>query len=159
MNILLGHNSPPASAQQVKRFQGLITGLFQCCQERTHNQSQRFELPDAELRCLMLFKDERYLTPSGIAQKMNVVKSRITRLVSGLVRRGLIRKVKDPEDSRVILLTLTSKGAQQLKEIDRFCDKMYRLVLDGIPTEQRALMLNSLEALRGAMETARDLMD
>ena len=78
---------------QAKQFQILINKLFQCCQERMQYQSDRFNLPDAELRCLMLFGEERYLTPKGIAHKMNVVKSRITKIIDGLIRKDLIHSV------------------------------------------------------------------
>ena len=77
---------------QVDQFQGLIAKLFQCCQERMQYQSDRFKLPDAELRCLQLFANERYLTPKGIAHKMNVVKSRVTKIIDGMVRRKLIQR-------------------------------------------------------------------
>jgi hypothetical protein len=43
---------------QLKQFQDLILKLFQCCQERMQYQCERFGLPDAEFRCLMLFAME-----------------------------------------------------------------------------------------------------
>jgi DNA-binding MarR family transcriptional regulator len=83
-------------------------------------QCERFGLPDAELRCLQLFGDERYLTAKGIAQKMNVVKSRVSKIVNGLIRRRLVQRTQDPEDSRVVLLSLTSQGQAKLAEINDF---------------------------------------
>ncbi len=97
------------TSHQLKQFQDLIVKLFQCCQERMQYQSDRFNLPDAELRCLMLFGEERYLTPKGIAYKMNVVKSRISKIIDGLLKKDLIQRIKDPEDSRISLLSLTGK--------------------------------------------------
>ena len=106
------HDNPGSTipTYQVVQFQELIAKLFQCCQERMQYQSDRFALPDAELRCLQLFANERYLTPKGIAHKMNVVKSRVTRIIDGMVRRKLIQRIKDPEDSRITLLSLTPRG-------------------------------------------------
>ena len=104
------HTHTEIPEYQVRQFQGLIAKLFQCCQERMQYQSDKFQLPDAELRCLMLFGEERYLTPKGIAHKMNVVKSRVSRIISGLVRKQLIQRITDPEDSRISLLSLTPRG-------------------------------------------------
>jgi DNA-binding MarR family transcriptional regulator len=143
---------------QVVQFQALIAKLFQCCQERMQYQSDRFDLPDAELRCLQLFGDERYLTPKGIAHKMNVVKSRVTRIIDGMVRRQLIQRVKDPEDSRITLLSLTPKGQDKLNEINGFLESIHLEVLSQLAPEQRKGMLANLELLKASMEAVKELM-
>lgn len=65
----------------------------------------------------MLFGQERYLTPKGIAQKMSVAKSRVSRIIDHLEKRGLVQRVKDPEDSRFNLLSLTQDGRKKLDEM------------------------------------------
>ena len=113
------------SHHQLQQFQQLIGKLFQCCRERMHYQSERFALPEAELRCLQLFQEERYLTPKNIAHKMNVVKSRVTRIVGGLIQKQLLQRIKDPEDSRIRLLSLTPEGHKKLYEINVFLESMH----------------------------------
>lgn len=143
---------------QIVQFQELITKMFQCCQDRMQYQSERFELPDAELRCLKLFGQERYLTPKGIARKMNVVKSRVTKIINGLVSRNLIQRIKDPEDSRIALLSLTPKGQKKLNEINMFLKSIHMEVLSQVPPEQRKTMLTYLEVLKASMEAVKELM-
>ena len=121
-------------------------------------QSKRFQLPDAELRCLMLFGEDRYLTPKGITQKMNVVKSRVTRIIEGLTNKRLIQRIKDPEDSRVSLLSLTSKGQQKLNDINEFLEEIHLEVLSQMAPEQRKTMLTNLEILKASMEAVREIM-
>jgi DNA-binding MarR family transcriptional regulator len=147
-----------ASDNQIVQFQALITKLFQCCQERHQYQCERFGLPDAELRCLSLFGEERYLTPKGIALKMNLVKSRISKIVSGLVKKELIQKIADPEDSRVTLLSLTAKGQNKLNDINKFLDEMHMEVLGQMEPEQRKTMITNLELLKASMESVKELM-
>jgi len=147
-----------ASDNQIVQFQGLIAKLFQCCQERLQYQCERFGLPDAELRCLSLFGEERYLTPKGIALKMNLVKSRITKIVSGLVQKELIQKISDPEDSRVTLLSLTAKGQKKLNDINAFLNDMHLEVLQQMEPEQRKTMITNLEILKASMESVKELM-
>jgi len=146
------------SDNQIAQFQGLITKLFQCCQERMQYQCERFGLPDAELRCLKLFGEERYLTAKGIAFKMNLVKSRITKIVSGLVEKNLIQKIDDPKDSRVTLLSLTQQGVNKLNEINKFVDEIHSEVLLRIEPEQRKTLITNLELLKGSMESVKELM-
>jgi DNA-binding MarR family transcriptional regulator len=145
------HDNPGSTipTYQVVQFQELIAKLFQCCQERMQYQSDRFALPDAELRCL---------TPKGIAHKMNVVKSRVTRIIDGMVRRKLIQRVKDPEDSRITLLSLTPTGQDKLNEINSFLEDIHLEVLSQLAPEQRKAMLTNLELLKASMEAVKELM-
>ena len=158
MNYYKTEKKPNVTEYQLREFQQLIEKLFQCCQERMQYQSERFELPDAELRCLMLFGDERYLTPKGIAQKMNVVKSRVSKIIMGLEKRELVNRLKDPEDSRGYLLKLTPAGKRKLKKINGFHDKIHSEVLAQLQPEQRKIMLYNLDLLKACMEAGREMM-
>jgi DNA-binding MarR family transcriptional regulator len=158
MNELFRDSPPPIPEYQVVQFQGLIAKLFQCCQERMQYQSERFKLPDAELRCLSLFGEERYLTPKGISHKMNVVKSRVSKIIDGLVTKKLIQRIKDPEDSRISLLSLTPSGQKKLFEINAFLDYLHREVLHQMAPEQRKAMLTNLDLLKASLEAAKELM-
>jgi DNA-binding MarR family transcriptional regulator len=141
--------------EQLRQFQSIMIRLLQCCHERMRYQSEKFGLPDAELRCLILFERERYLTSKSISGRLSVVKSRVTKVVDGLVKRDLIQKVKDPADSRITLLSLTPKGQNKLVEIQDFDDWIHKEVLMAMEPEQRKIMLTNLDILKASMESAR----
>lgn len=154
------HESPAdaVTQTQLRQFQELISSLMQCCQQRAQYQSERFGLPDAELRCLLLFEGQRYLTPGNIAMRMNVAKSRVSRIVDGLRGRGLVRRTPDPEDSRVSLLSLTPEGQDRLEQVRAFLSQQYRTVLERFPADQRSGVIGTLGSLKLAMESVRDLL-
>ena len=132
--------------------------LFQCCQERMQYQCEHFDLPDAELRCLMLFGSERYLTAKGIASKMNVVKSRVSKIVEGLLKKKLVQRIKDPEDSRISLLSLTPEGYKKLNDINIFQQHIHSQVLHQIAPDQRKAVLTNLDILKASMEAVKEMM-
>jgi DNA-binding MarR family transcriptional regulator len=158
MNQLMNNNQLEVSGHQLKQFEELIAKLFQCCQERMQYQCDRFGLPDAELRCLGLFGEERYLTATGLAQKMNVVKSRVSKIVDGLIRKKLIQRIKDPEDSRVSLLSLTPKGQKKINDIKDFMEGVHYQVLLQMAPDQRMAMLTNLDILKASMEAVKEMM-
>ena len=143
---------------QLKQFQELILKLFQCCQERMQYQCERFGLPDAEFRCLMLFEEERYLTAKGIAHKMNVVKSRVSKIIEGLLKKKLIQRIKDPEDSRISLLSLTPQGNKKVNDINGFLKKVHYEVLTQMEPDQRKTVLTNLDILKASMEAVKEMM-
>ena len=158
MNDYKGDVKLNVSVYQLEQFQELIAKLFQCCQERMQYQCERFQLPDAELRCLGLFGEERYLTAKGIAHKMNVVKSRVSKIIDGLIKKKLIQSIKDPEDSRVSLLSLTPNGQKKINEINSFMKDIHGQVLSQMAPDQRQAMLTNLDILKASMEAVKDMM-
>jgi len=153
-----GKNNINITDYQLNEFQSLINILFQCCQDRLQFQSKKFELPDAELRCLMLFKNERYLTSKNISLTMNVGKSRMTKIIAGLLDKELIKRIKDPEDSRVSLISLTSDGKEKLSEIKIFQDELHQVVLSQVNDDERKKLLTTLDLLKACMETGKEFM-
>ena len=158
MNNYKDFNNAEISEYQLDKFQELIAKLFQCCQERMQYQCDRFQLPDAEFRCLLLFGDERYLTAKSITHRMNVVKSRVSKIIDGLIRKDLIQRIADPEDSRVKLLSLTSVGQKKINEIKRFMEDVHGQVLSQMAPDQRQTMLTNLDILKASMEAVKEMM-
>lgn len=142
-------------AYQSRRLRDLIHEILQCCQERMLFESHKFGLPQAELKCLLFFDLERYLTLKGIAQKMDVAKSRVTKIVEGLRRKSLVQSTGDPNDGRVKLISLTPIGQKKLKEIDIFVREIHQKILYQLESEQRRAILSSLELLRSSMEAVK----
>jgi DNA-binding MarR family transcriptional regulator len=140
---------------QVGRFQGLIEEIVHCCQVRTAYLSAKFDLPQAELRCLMLFKDEKYLTVKGIAKKLDVAKSRVTKIIEGLMRKKLVESIDDPQDGRIKLISLTPAGKAACETIGSFNTGIHKKLVLELGPEDRKVVLSSLESLRTSMEAIK----
>ena len=158
MNKFRDNHQGEVTGYQLVKFQELIAKLFQCCQERMQYQCERFELPDAEFRCLELFGEDRYLTAKSIAHRMNVVKSRVSKIIDGLIKKKLIQRIKDPEDSRVQLLSLTPEGQKKINDINSFTEEVYSEVLSRMAPDQRQAMLTNLDILKASMEAVKEMM-
>jgi DNA-binding MarR family transcriptional regulator len=85
---------------------------------------------------------------------MGVVKSRISKLIEGLVNKGLIRRFKDPADSRIALLQLTTEGQAKLKQINDHLRAANAEVLSQMAPTQREDLLRHLDILRLSMKTS-----
>jgi len=145
-------------AYQVRRFQTLMEEVVRCCETRATYLSKKFRLPDAELRCLMLFRADKYLTVKGIALKMDVAKSRVTKIISGLLEKGLVVRIEDPADGRIKLISLTPKGRATCDEIAAFIATLHEMILQELDPEERKQVLTVLERLRTSMEAVKQRM-
>jgi DNA-binding MarR family transcriptional regulator len=141
---------------QTHRLQELIAEMLKCCEDRKVYESGKFALPHAELKCLLLFDGQRYLTVTDIAQKLEVAKSRVTKLVNGLKEKKLVEEIDDPKDARIKLISLTPAGHTRFNEIAAFQRELYRTILLQVDADERNHVLSSLELLRSAMEAVKE---
>jgi len=141
---------------QAHRLQELIAEMLKCCEDRKVYESGKFALPHAELKCLLLFDGQRYLTVTDIAQKLEVAKSRVTKIVNGLKEKQLVAEIDDPKDARIKLISLTPAGHTRFNEIAAFQRDLYRTLLLQIDTDERNHVLSNLELLRSAMEAVKE---
>ena len=141
---------------QAQRLQELIAEMLKCCEDRKLFETGKFGLPYAELKCLLLFEGVRYLTVKGIAQKLDVAKSRVTKIVNGLRNKGLVRQVDDPHDARVKLISITPAGREKSREIVVFQRGLHRQILLHLDADERKGVFSYLELLRTAMEAVKE---
>jgi len=148
VDVLLGY--------QTQRLQDLIEEILHCCKKRTVFLSKKFDIPEAELRCLMLFGEERYLTAKGISQKLDVAKSRVTKIINGLIQKRLVESTDDPNDARVKLIGLTQEGQRKSKELGAMVTDLHQRLLLEFEPEQRKMVISCLEVLRSSMEAVKN---
>jgi DNA-binding MarR family transcriptional regulator len=103
----------------------------------------------------MLFDGERYLTVKGIARRLDVAKSRVTKIVNGLIEKGLVKQIDDPGDARIRLISLTPKGEKESDEIAACESESHRKILLEIGPDERKDVLSHLEVLRSGMEAVK----
>jgi MarR family transcriptional regulator, organic hydroperoxide resistance regulator len=64
---------------------------------------------------LVMLIDEDGISQGEVSRRFEVDPSRITRLAQRLEREGLLRRERDPEDSRVVRLRATGRGRRLIE--------------------------------------------
>lgn len=144
---------------ELGRFRSVLAEMQRCFRERSQYEAARFGLPAAELECLLHIGEERYVTPKDLARRMNVAKSRVSKIVSGLVQKKMAASVRDPKDQRVHLLSLTPKGRELYAELLTFKENIHRYVLADYAPHEREALLDMLEVLFNSMQSAREILE
>jgi DNA-binding MarR family transcriptional regulator len=155
MNDVNQTNDVRVLEYQANKLQELIGELHNCCKERYATEAKAFKVPQAELRCLMLFEGHKYLTGIQISGLLDVAKSRATVIIENLVIKGLVQRSQDPNDARVKLISLTPAGQRKVREIEEFMFTLHQQLLDHIDPIQRTGVISALETLRSSMESVK----
>ena len=63
-----------------------------------------------------LVRQEEDVHPGDLAEKLSLVPGRMTDILKTLEKKGMIRRERDPEDRRRVLVRITPKGARCVTE-------------------------------------------
>ena len=107
----------------------------------------------SEAHALSELAREAPLSQNGLAGLLRLDKSTVSRLVTRMVERGWVRREPDPGDGRAARLILTSHGAEAAGRLQAARSEKFRALLDAIPEERRASLLETLTTLTEALTT------
>ncbi len=91
------------------------------------------------------------ISPKGIIKLTVMDKSRVTRSIDGLVKKGLLTRQINPEDKRVYLLSLTRKGKDMYLKISTMAANMQRKLSTSLSEEEKQVLDRILIKMDGAL--------
>lgn len=117
---------------------------------RVEDKAMGLTAPRASVLSVLVFRGP--VTMSELAEAEQVRPPTITRLIDGLERRGLVRRVNHPDDGRVQLVEATAAGKRLLQKgrarrVDRLMQGVARL--SGADQRVLARAAELMDALRG----------
>lgn len=86
-------------------------------------------------------------TVSGIVELTQNDKAQVSRSVTILIQKGLVRKEDNPEDKRSSLLYLTEKGQGLYDEVLPIRQKTQNLILEQLTPEEREVTERAISKL------------
>ena len=75
-------------------------------------------------------------TATQLAQALPMDGSRISRVVTDLVDKGLLRRRRTREDRRIVMLSLTNKGLELASQIFQNMQRYYAMLTEDISEEE-----------------------
>jgi DNA-binding MarR family transcriptional regulator len=153
MNELLNIIPYPMQKRRIREVMLALRKLIEVHQRIEAVRAMKLKMTIAETRCLWCFNQDRYLTVKGLAESLGLVKSRISRIVDGLVANGLLRRQPDVHDGRIRLLGLTPAGEKKLAQLNECCYEAFRQILENMSPERKNIILGVLNELSERMET------
>ncbi len=70
-----------------------------------------YNLTYTQYLTMLVMWEERKITVKRMGQRLNLDSGTLTPLIKKLEARGLVKKYRDPKDDRVVIVQLTTKGA------------------------------------------------
>jgi DNA-binding MarR family transcriptional regulator len=129
------------TAELLEIFTGLVQVSRCCRQDEAFCEDVTFH----QFLILDAVAKNRELNMADLHKILAVEKSTTTRLLSPLIRKGLLTRHKDPLDFRAVRLTLTGEGSSTYTNVRLCLAKFIKKVSDNIPAGRKN---DVLEAVR-----------
>lgn len=111
-------------------------------------------LPPSQAHALMLLLERRgrgdEVTQRDLQEALGIDKSNVTRLCQRLEASGHLVQEVAVQDRRARILRLTEKGVKLATEVEAASRGRFARLLEGLPREDRAVVLGALERLSAA---------
>ncbi len=113
------------------------------------------EITSPQFAVLNALVAERDLDQRTVGERVGLDRSTVAEVISRLIRRGLLDKVRDPEDGRRYLLALTDEGLRTHRRLTVRTDRMNQVFLSPLSADEQTLFLDLIRRVADAAEGLR----
>ena len=137
---------------QVARIAELMFTLRQKCALKDLHIVRRFGISSAEYHCLIQFYGAGSIGMKDLGERLSITPGGVTRIVTSLEEKELVRREIDPEDRRGINVKLTEKGEQLVNGIREASLELHEDILKEIEPAQHGAVVGAIEQLLEAID-------
>lgn len=113
------------------------------------------EITSPQFGVLNTLVAEPGLDQRTVGERVGLDRSTIAEVVGRLIRRGLLDKVRDPEDGRRFLLRLTDEGTRTHRRLTVRTARMNQIFLAPLSPEEQTQFLSLMRRVSDAAEQLR----
>jgi DNA-binding MarR family transcriptional regulator len=145
-------SSPPETPSEVReelapRLRWTITRLA-----RRLRQEAGTDLGPSQVAALATVERHGPLSPSELADRERIKRPTATRIVRHLEGASLVERIKDPEDGRGSILSITTAGRSHLRRLRERKTAYLARRLHELSAEDRCTLERAAELLEGMLE-------
>ena len=127
--------------QETKKIDNLLLSLNKSIMKKTKDQLVDYGLTLPRFHLLWKIGELQPINMSQLHEKLYIQNSTLTVLVDGLVEDTFVKRYRNPEDRRVVLLEITEEGKKCLQDILEIRQMFLQQGLDHLhPEEQKQLI-------------------
>jgi len=125
-----------------------IAKLYKHHDQFVDEKLESYDLNHSEGNLLFyLYKDGDGISQKTLKENLAVDKATVSRSVSSLLKKDYLKKESSPEDGRINLIYLTSKGEQMEEKINNIYQKWFAIFTDEISNEDAKKVLETLKKM------------
>jgi DNA-binding MarR family transcriptional regulator len=113
---------------------------------------RRVGVSDSRLHVLGILHRFGELSQNELERRLDIDGAAVTRQVKQLQAEGLLSRRADPADNRFMLVTLTPRGGETLRDIARMAREFIAQSLEGVSQDDLAAARRTMARMRANLE-------
>lgn len=114
----------------------------------------RYDISVAEWRVLVHLTQQSEISVRDIFTRVDMDRARVTRAVQRLAERGLVSKLVNPDDRRLVRLALTAAGRGLADELSALATAFEARIMAALPAGSDTRLLSQFDIIEKAIATA-----
>ncbi len=114
-----------------------------------------FGITSPQFSALLALHEHKDMTMGELCDRLYLACSTATDLIDRMEKNGLLERNRDPQDRRVIRLTITGKGESVISEVMDARRRYVASILQHLSPEEQERLAQSLERLHSLMFHAK----
>jgi DNA-binding MarR family transcriptional regulator len=151
-----GTTAAPTTDESIARIVGgfhEIIGGFRCAGT---GRLVKLGVSMTHMHVLWMLQHHGDMPMSRMAELLDVSDSNATGIVDRMEEKGLVERVRVPDDRRVVLVRISTGGAQALEEIEAVKQDRLQAILSHLDGVQLARCAQAFDDVRGAIAAELD---
>jgi DNA-binding MarR family transcriptional regulator len=140
---------------RIREFRTVLRVLEREVGSAFQSQGSCCGVTGAQCHVLLELEGAGCVSLTGLAARMELDKSTLSRTVDGLVRLGLVSRAADPDNRRQQVICLSPSGREKAAGINTLCDGVYDAVFRRIPVENHGQVIQAVGLLARALVQVR----
>lgn len=141
----------PSIDRHVVEIEDLLRSVGNMLKKRGRDILGNFDITNPQFDALLVLREYGELTMGELCGKMFLACSTATDLIDRMERNGLIERVRDTADRRVIRLKVLAKGNQIIDEVLEARRSYLATILAELDVADKERLIQSLEQLNYLM--------
>lgn len=112
---------------------------------RQHPDQEKLSM--RQYQALIILNASEKLTLAQLCEKLCLAPSTGTELVNRLLAAGFIRKDQEPDDQRLVVLTITPRAQELLAQRQMVMREMFHKFLEKLPPSEQIKFVNHFESI------------
>lgn len=137
--------------RHVAEIEDLLRNVGTILKKRGRDILSNFEITNPQLDALLVLREFGELTMGELCAKMYLACSTATDLIDRMERNGLIERVRDTNDRRVIRLRMLAKGNAVIDEVLAARRSYLATILAELDVADKERLIQSLDQLNYLM--------
>ena len=147
---------PSRSARRAELINQIVAGTAVIAGHRRCAAARRLHqqgISMAHLQTLWILQESGPMSMTHLADVLGVAVPNATGIVDRMEQRGLVVRVRDDADRRVVTVRPTDAGELATEEVDGWRSDMLEVLLDLLETEQLVRLVGGIDQMRETIRT------